>query len=176
MKDLQINIIKSLRKSLTMRFDVKWILQVKAPFFVTKKQIHSFIEKNESWIEKQKNISQQTILSESEIEDLRKKAKVYIPDRVEYFGKKYGFQYEKIRISSARTRWGSCSSRKTLSFSCRLMQYRSECIDYVIIHELCHLRYMNHSKLFWQEVENIMPEYKKWERMLKWWKVWGENI
>ena len=176
MKDLQINIIKSLRKSLTMRFDVKWILQVKAPFFVTKKQIQDFIEKNTSWIEKHQNISKQKMLSESEIEELKQKAKVYIPDRVKYFAKLYWFHYEKIRITSAKTRWGSCSSRKTLSFSFRLMQYRVECIDYVIIHELCHLRYMNHSKLFWQEVESIMPEYKKWERMLKWWKVWGENI
>ena len=176
MQNPEIHIKKSLRKSLSMRFDAHWVLQVNAPLFVTKKQIQDFINKNTSWIEKQKNLSKQKMLSESEIEELKQKAKAYIPERVEYLAAKYGFEYEKIRITSARTRWGSCSSRKTLSFSCRLMQYRVECIDYVIIHELCHLRQMNHSSRFWQEVETIMPEYKKWERILKRWEAWVENI
>ena len=171
MNELQINITKSVRKSLSMRFDAHWVLHVKAPFFVTKKQIQDFIEKNKAWIEKQKDISKQKMLWESDIEELRKNAKAYIPERVEYLAAKYGFEYEKIRITSACTRWGSCSSRKTLSFSCRLMQYRRECIDYVIIHELCHLREMNHSKRFWKDVEAIMPEYKKWERILKSWEI-----
>lgn len=126
-----------------------------------------FLEKHKTWIEKHHEISRTKVLSETEIKNLKQKAKAYILERVEYFAKKYGFHYEKIRISQACTRWGSCSSRKTLSFSCRLMLYREECIDYVIIHELCHLRHMNHSKDFWNEVKNIMPEYKKWEKVLK---------
>lgn len=165
---ISIHITKSFRKSLSIRFDRAWILQVKAPFFVTQKQIDIFLQKNKSWIDKHKKISEQKILSESEVKALKQKAKNYIPQRVEYFAEKYGFHYEKIRITSATTRWGSCSSRKTLSFSYCLVQYREECIDYVIIHELCHLREMNHSPRFWKEVEAIMPEYKKWEKILKW--------
>ncbi|MCH8519048.1 M48 family metallopeptidase [Candidatus Gracilibacteria bacterium] len=167
MNTCHIKVTKSIRKSLTMRFDKYGVLQVKAPFFVTKKQIDIFLDKNTAWIEKYHEIAKQKILPESEVEILKQKAKAYIPQRVEYFAKKYGFKYEKIRITCARTRWGSCSSRKTLSFSYRLMQYRDECIDYVIIHELCHLRQMNHSQKFWSEVRAIMPEYKKWEKELK---------
>jgi len=134
---------------------------------MTHAQIEAFLEKNTAWIQKQQKISKQKILTDDELTYLKQKARAYIPERVVYFAEKYGFEYEKIRITSARTRWGSCSSRKTLSFSCRLMQYRKECVDYVIIHELCHLRQMNHGPKFWAEVEAIMPEYKKWERELK---------
>lgn len=176
MEKPEVHIRKSLRKSLSMRFDRNWVLQVKAPFFLTDKQIDTFLEKNKDWIDKHSEISRKKILSPGEIEILKNKAKFYIPQRVEYLAQKYWFEYEKIRITSAWTRWGSCSSRKTLSFSYRLILYREECIDYVIIHELCHLREMNHSPRFWKEVEAIMPEYKKWERVLKLWYVNIKNL
>ena len=142
-------------------------MQVKAPIFVSKKQIDIFLEKHQDWIQKQAQISERKVLSLEEIAILKAKAEEYIPPRVEYFAQKYGFYYKKIRISSATTRWGSCSSQKTLSFSYRLMQYGVDCIDYVIIHELCHLREMNHSHNFWKEVEAIMPDYKEKEKLLK---------
>ena len=164
---MQIHITKSQRKTLSMRFDTQGALRVRAPFFMTQQQIDLFLQKHKIWIEKHHNISQQKILSSSQIEDLKQKAHKFIPPRVKYFAETFGFEYTKIRISSAQTRWGSCSSRGTLSFSYRLMQYREECIDYVIVHELCHLREMNHSPKFWAEVAAIMPDYKKWEQILK---------
>jgi predicted metal-dependent hydrolase len=85
--------------------------------------------------------------------------------------KLHGFSHAGIRITSATTRWGSCSSKKTLNFSYRLIMSPKESIDYVIIHELCHLRQMNHSARFWREVASIMPNYKIPEDHLKkqWW-------
>jgi predicted metal-dependent hydrolase len=80
--------------------------------------------------------------------------------RVETLAGKYGFKYQKIRISSARTRWGSCSSKGTLSFTYRLVMAPLEVIDYVVVHELVHTKVRNHSKTFWRGVAELMPDYK----------------
>lgn len=87
-------------------------------------------------------------------------ARLMLPARVQRLAGEHGFQVRTIRISSARTRWGSCSSRGTLSFSWRLMAAPVELIDYVILHELCHLRQANHSPAFWAEVERHLPDYR----------------
>jgi len=97
----------------------------------------------------------------------KQEAKAYILLRCKELAEENWFTYTWIRITSATTRWGSCSSKKTLNFSYRLIMAPPESIDYVIIHELCHLRQMNHSAKFWKEVHTIMPEYKKHEKHLK---------
>ena len=97
----------------------------------------------------------------------KKQAKALIPGRVSQMAKQYGFEFQKIRISSARTRWGSCSTRGTLSFTWRLVMAPEEMIDYVIVHELAHLRFHNHSRDFWRQVELIMPDYKAKRLWLK---------
>jgi len=81
--------------------------------------------------------------------------------RVQGFASHGGFAYSRIRISSARTRWGSCSARGTLSFSYRLVMAPQAVIDYVVVHELVHLKVRNHSRTFWKEVGAILPEYKQ---------------
>jgi predicted metal-dependent hydrolase len=72
-----------------------------------------------------------------------------------------GFTFQKMRISSARTRWGSCSSKGTLSFTWRLMMAPPEIVDYVVVHELVHTQIHNHSKIFWQGVAKLLPDYKQ---------------
>ncbi len=79
----------------------------------------------------------------------------------------HGFEYQRIRITSARTRWGSCSSRGTLSFTWRLVMASEDVIDYVIVHELVHLRIHNHSREFWTQVGLLMPDYKEKRLWLK---------
>jgi len=103
----------------------------------------------------------------------REQARKVLTERVEFFARKYGFKNGKIRISSARTRWGSCSSKDTLSFTWRLVMAPLDVIDYVVVHELCHLKEMNHSKVFWAQVETILPDYK-WRR--KWLKDNGATL
>ncbi len=83
-----------------------------------------------------------------------------LTERVDFFARKFGLRYEKIRISSARTRWGSCSARGTLSFTWRLVMAPLDVVDYVVIHELAHLRVRNHSAVFWAEVARMMPDFK----------------
>ena len=87
-------------------------------------------------------------------------AALLLLERVLTYAGKHGFQYQKIRITSARTRWGSCSSRGTLSFTYRLVMAPPEVVDYVVVHELTHTQVRNHSKTFWNRVGELMPDYK----------------
>jgi predicted metal-dependent hydrolase len=98
---------------------------------------------------------------------LKHLGKKYLPARTGQLARKYGFNFNKVIIKGQKTRWGSCSIRKNLSFNYKLMKYRTEVIDYVIIHELCHLREMNHSKKFWALVMEICPDYKSLKKELK---------
>ncbi|MFN2216487.1 MAG: M48 family metallopeptidase [Anaerolineales bacterium] len=97
----------------------------------------------------------------------RKKAREIFSERAEKFSKLHSYNYGKIRISSARTRWGSCSSKGTLSFTWRLVMAPMEIIDYVIIHELVHLKIKNHSSTFWNKVQELEPDYKRKRKWLK---------
>lgn len=97
----------------------------------------------------------------------KKQARSVLAERVNFFARRYVFDVEKVRISSARTRWGSCSAKKTLSFTWRLVMAPPEVVDYVVVHELCHLRELNHSPAFWAQVEAILPDYKARRKWLK---------
>jgi len=94
-------------------------------------------------------------------------ARRVLTERVIHYAQKFGLKYEKIRLSSARTRWGSCSSRGTLSFTWRLVMAPLEVVDYVVIHELAHLRVKNHSPVFWAEVAKMLPDFKRPRAWLK---------
>lgn len=98
---------------------------------------------------------------------LMKKAKEYLPYRLEYYAKLYGYKYEKCRLSHANTRWGSCSSNKTIPLNIGLMKVPEVLRDYVILHELAHLNHMNHSRDFWAEVAQHDKNYKIHEKKLK---------
>ena len=97
----------------------------------------------------------------------KKQARAVLTERVEFFAHEHGFTVKKIRISSARTRWGSCSTKGTLSFTWRLVMAPLEVIDYVVVHELCHLQELNHSQSFWARVEAILPGYRPCRQWLK---------
>ena len=98
---------------------------------------------------------------------LMKKAREYLPYRLEYFAKLYGYSYEKCRLTHANTRWGSCSSNRTISLNIGLMKVPEVLRDYVILHELAHLNHMDHSKGFWAEVGSHDKNYKIHEKKLK---------
>lgn len=94
-----------------------------------------------------------------------KQAKAVIPKRVRFWAERMGESYGNITVKNQKKRWGSCSSARNLNFNRRLIMAPEAVVDYVVVHELCHLRHMNHSKEFWDEVEKILPDYKihkKW--------------
>ncbi len=97
----------------------------------------------------------------------KQSARNIFTQRVSVYQKKYNFKINKIKLSSARKRWGSCSSQRNLNFAWRLVMAPLFVIDYIVVHELVHLKYMNHSKRFWCMVENIYPDYKEAEKWLK---------
>jgi len=97
----------------------------------------------------------------------KEKAYEKISERVEWYAKKRGFVYNKINITSANQRWGSCSSKGNLNFSWRLIMAPLSVIDYVVVHELVHLEERNHAKSFWSKVKMLMPEYEKHRDWLK---------
>ena len=98
---------------------------------------------------------------------LMKKAKEYLPYRLEYYAKLYGYSYDKCRLTHANTRWGSCSSNRTISLNIGLMKVPEVLRDYVILHELAHLNHIDHSKAFWAEVGQHDKNYKMHEKKLK---------
>lgn len=97
----------------------------------------------------------------------RNAARQLFENRVAYYHRMTGGRYTSITVRDQKTRWGSCSSRGTLSFNYRLVFAPPEILDYVVVHELCHLTYMNHSKDFWNMVASVMPEYKMHRKWLR---------
>lgn len=97
----------------------------------------------------------------------RKQARKIIAERVSFYAQQHAVEIGKVRITSARTRWGSCSSKGTLSFSWRLLMTPPDVIDYVVIHELAHMIHHNHSKRFWNLVEKWMPDYRERRKQLR---------
>lgn len=103
----------------------------------------------------------------AEIHELVDKALIVIPEKVKKYAPIVGVTYGRITIRNQRSRWGSCSGKGNLNFNCILMLFPEEVIDYVVVHELCHRKHMNHSVAFYSEVERVFPKYRKCQRWLK---------
>lgn len=96
----------------------------------------------------------------------RETARAIAHERVAHFNASGGYRVGSIRIRNSKTRWGSCSSRGNLNFHYRIVFLPAELIDYVVVHELCHLREMNHSPRFWAQVAEVLPDYQERRRAL----------
>ncbi len=164
-------VIKSNRKTISLSVNDDLIPVVRAPLYVSKKQIDLFVESNLNWIENA--IDKKTIelekynLTDDALADLVNKAKAYIPNRVNYFSKIMGLAPTSIKITKAKKRFGSCSGKNGLCFSCYLMLYPERAIDYVVVHELAHIKHHNHSREFYRLIEQYLPDYKERIKELK---------
>ena len=172
-----IQIIRSSRRTLSLQVRHDGQVIVRAPRQATLSEIESFVRKNEEWLRKhleKARKEQEAAASSAEppltMEEIRKLAEDalrVIPRRAAYFAPLVGVRYGRITIRNQRTRWGSCSGKGNLNFNCLLMLAPPEVLDYVVVHELCHRKEMNHSPRFWAEVERVIPEYKTYEKWLK---------
>ncbi|MCQ2472030.1 MAG: M48 family metallopeptidase [Clostridia bacterium] len=163
---------RSQRKTLALEIKKSGEIIVRAPLKLSEKKINSFVEQHSDWIEKnlkkvQERKENHPEPDEKEIEALRQKAKKYLPKRTAYFAEIMGVQYTSLKITSAKTRYGSCSGRNGICYSLYLMQKPVEAIDYVIVHELAHTVHHNHSAQFYALIEKYMPDYKERNRLLK---------
>lgn len=172
-----VTVIKSNRKTLAISIKEDLSVTVRAPRRASKAEIERILKEKEQWIQKHISLMKEkksrldemkeNPLTDAELNELKAKAKRIIPERVAAFSKIIGVDYGRISIRSQKTIWGSCSSKGNLNFNCLLMLAPPEVIDYVVVHELCHRKEMNHSKAFWSEVEKVIPNYKFYLGWLK---------
>ena len=158
-----------LAKSIKFSISTSGRLQMSVPAYTSEFLAKRFLKANRKMIREKLPIRDP---SEQRARDyqkkqLMKKARDYLPYRLEYWAKLYGYSYSKCRLSHANTRWGSCSSNKTISLNIGLMKLPEALRDYVILHELAHLNHMDHSKAFWAEVGKHDKNYKNHEKKLK---------
>lgn len=219
----EYQLIRSRRKTISLSFDSACCLIVKAPVWMTQKQIEAFLEEKAEWIENTgirlrnakkeeektrlalENGDELYFLGEkrilSVIREERKHARVvcamgrlflYVPYDADYemkrkqlekwyrkeaaellnekadeFAASLQVSYAEIRIKDQKSRWGSCSSKGNLNFNWRILMAPEPVCDYVVIHELCHLVYMDHSENFWKLVEKFCPAYREYRKWLK---------
>ena len=174
---MNVTLIRSSRKTIGIQINKDLTVTVRAPKRVSKREILRVLKEKDPWIRKHLELMrlrqleapehEEPLLTDREIRELKKRALEVIPDRVAYYAEKIGVSYGRISIRHQKTRWGSCSSKGNLNFNCVLMKAPPEVLDYVIVHELCHRKEMNHSPRFWAEVEKILPDYRTAREWLK---------
>ena len=167
---LSVLLVRSSRKTLAVQIRADGTVIARAPLRMPKDRILCFLSEKASWIrmqqgkmqEREKMRQQARIhLDAAQEKELRERAKSVLAQRTAYFARQVGVTYGRITVRDQKTRWGSCSQTGNLNFNFRLILAPSEVLDYVVVHELCHRRQMNHSTQFWQEVAQVLPDYRK---------------
>ena len=170
MRDYKL--IRSKRKTLSVEVDETGLVIVRAPLRMPLLLIEGFLSSRSAWIskavEKQRRKHAEAVhVTTKDLKFLRKQAKEILPDRIAFYAKKMGLEVPPFRVTSARTRYGSCSPKNQLSFSLFLMVNSPEAIDYVVVHELAHLRHLNHSPAFHALVASVLPDHKQRRALLR---------
>lgn len=176
--ELPYTLIRSNRKSCAISIAPDGQITMRAPMYISEREIGHLLTEKRHWIitkylELQKRAKDRPVsdLTDAQRAALEKRyiaaAKDYFPKRAAYYLQFTGGSYTRICVRDQKTRWGSCSAKGTLSFNWRLMLAPPAILDYVVVHELCHLTYMNHSAAFWQKVESVYPDYRSARKWLK---------
>ena len=167
---LSVLLVRSSRKTLAVQIRTDGTVIARAPLRMPKDRILCFLSEKASWIrmqqgkmqEREKMRQQARIhLDAAQEKELRERAKSVLAQRTAYFARQVGVTYGRITVRDQKTRWGSCSQTGNLNFNFRLILAPLEVLDYVVVHELCHRWQMNHSTQFWQEVAQVLPDYRK---------------
>lgn len=167
-------VIRSSRRTLALEVTSDLRVLVRAPRLCSGGRIRDFVARHEDWIAKHLAIqahraeaaAARQVTPEQEAA-LRRLAQQTIPRRVAQYAPLVGVVPAGVKITSAKKRFGSCSGQNRLCFSWRLMQYPPEAIDYVVVHELCHIRHHDHSAAFWAAVARVMPDYLQRRALLR---------
>lgn len=169
----QYELIRSNRKTIALQIKGDGRIIVRAPLRMADRDIQRFVASKADWIEKHLVIIQQrqqpsgAAFTMEQLHQLADAAKQDIPRRVARFAALVGVTYGRITIRAQKSRWGSCSGKGNLNFNCLLMLCPEDVRDYVVVHELCHRKELNHSPRFWAEVEKVLPRYRVQRKWLK---------
>lgn len=171
--EIQIQVIRSNRKTLGLEIKENLEVYARIPLRTTDKHLKEFVQKNERWIfRKYQEVKDEAakrpahsrpLPTEAEKREILEK----IAGRVYHYEKIMNLSANRITVKNQKTRWGSCSSKKNLNFNYKLAYMPQEILDYVVVHELAHLRHMNHSREFWALVEQYLPDYRQRRNWLK---------
>ena len=172
---MEYEVIRSRRKTLSMQVKGDGRVEIRVPLRTSDAEIRRFVEKHRRWLEKhllkaqalQQAKAGVRKLTAAEIAELKRKAKRILPERAAYWAPLIGVRPGRIAIRCQKTRWGSCSTKGNLNFNCLLMLTPPGVIDSIVVHELCHLKHMNHSRQFYAEIEKVLPEYRQHQKWLK---------
>jgi len=169
MEELRYHVIRSARKTISIQILPEGTVVVRCNYRTPSEDIRRIVSEKAHWI--RKHLANKTPpspkLSAQQLHALAEKARLHIPQRVAFYAPQIGVTYNGITIRRQRTRWGSCSGKGSLNFNCMLMLAPEAVIDYVVVHELCHRKEMNHSQQFWALVQQHCPDYATQRRWLK---------
>ncbi len=172
MSDFEL--IRSGRRSVSVEITREGRVVVRAPERMPMRDIERLIAEKQVWIEKHLEMQKKRpseydldLYSKEQTDALKTKARACIPSMLERYAPLVGVSYGKVKINRAKGRFGSCSTKSDLNFSCFLMLYPQSAVEYVVVHELCHILEHNHSRRFWAQVERVLPDYKEREKLLK---------
>lgn len=169
--NIPYRVIRSSRRTISVQIAPSGEVLVRCPRRMSNADIRRFVESKSDWIEK--HLEKRTaavrlpVFTDEQLQVLARQARQTIPERVAHFAPLVGVTYGRITIRSQHTLWGSCSGKGNLNFNCLLMLTPPEVLDYVVVHELCHRKEMNHSARFWAEVGRVLPDFenrRKWLR------------
>lgn len=168
--------IKHSKKAKRMTISINCDAQVlvTAPAGISVRYIEKVIKQKTDWIlkslEKFKNrmsLDKPEHLAQGGYNACVARTRKFVKERLEHYNKHYNFKYNRIAIRRQKTRWGSCSGKSNLNFNYKILFLPPELADYIIVHELCHLKEMNHGKNFWKLVSEVIPDYKERRKRLR---------
>ena len=165
-------VIRSGRRTLALEVTREGTALVRAPYRASDEDIARFVESHRRWLEthlarRQAYLASHPAPTEEQIALWRQQAKDRLPDKVALWAARMGVRPAGITITAARTRFGSCSGKNRLSFSLYLMAYPEDAIDYVVVHELAHIRHHDHSPAFYREVARYLPDWQQRRGLLR---------
>lgn len=167
-------LIRSQRRTLSLEITPDGTALIRAPLRLPQKKIDDFVVRHAVWIEEKRLLSERKAAfdrehfdSEEKLLALKKQAEAILPQKLACYAVLMGVSYTGIRITDAKKRFGSCNSENSICFSLRLMAYPEPAWDYVVVHELAHIRYKNHGRHFYELIEHILPDYKMREALLR---------
>lgn len=161
-----VEIQKSRRKTISLSVEKDLHVLVKTPLFMKDAEVEAFVNKHEKWIEKhilfqRERMEKAPVFSKEQVAELVKKAWILADAGIRKYSQIMGVSPAGLKITSAVTRWGSCSGKNRICFSYRIALLPPEAVDYIIVHELAHIRQKNHGPHFYEEVAKVLPDYKK---------------